>query len=78
MCQRKNVQGKYQDQTARTVWTYCTNSLTMVTTPVYVWNIPTAQELTISDVTLNPTEIKLCILNYFNLEFIVTHQKVIL
>jgi len=40
--------------------------------------IPTAQELTISDVTLNSTEIKLCILNYFNSEFVVTHQKVLL
>jgi hypothetical protein len=46
----KNVQAKYQVQTARTVWTDCTNSLTMVTSPVYVWEIPAAQELTISDV----------------------------
>jgi hypothetical protein len=45
LCWRKNVQAKYQ--TAKTLWTYCTNSLTMVTSPVYIWEIPAAQELTI-------------------------------
>ena len=50
MCRRKDIQGKYQDQTARTVCTSCTNSLTMVTTPVYIWEIPAAQGLTFRDV----------------------------
>jgi hypothetical protein len=47
----------------------------MVTTPIYIWKIPAAQELTICDVTLNPTEIKLCIFNYFNSDFVATHQS---